>query len=405
MQDEPIGFLIPEFPGQTHIAWWRVAQELKKLGHPVQLLSTRRPDSASGVHPLLERDVETVLFAWPPGFGHVLGEVIRNPLGAWRAGRYLASLTQSSVRQKLALLPILLSSLYLASELRRRGIKHVFVHSCANAAHLLAMCNRISGVRYALRLGGDPDVYGRDHHHKMQRAEFVLSASPSYFDELIDKHGVDPGKLHWSWVGTDLSFYRTDPAWPHNRDGNRLRIATVARLNLAKGHLYALEAVRALVSLSRRVDYTLIGDGPYRGEIESFIAEHGLGNHVHLLGSKDAAEIARILQATDITILASVGAGEAAPAVVCESMAAGVPVLATQIGATEHMIKNGVDGFIVKQRDSDAILEHLLCLTEDADRLAQMKLAAKASAAQFDVRLTAEKILSLFQEAQAQQML
>jgi glycosyltransferase involved in cell wall biosynthesis len=345
------------------------------------------------------RDLPTVIFAWPPSLSRVATELSRNPLGTWRALSYLATLRQSGLRQKAALLPVLVSALHLSSVLRKRGIDRVFVHSCANAAHLLAMCNRMTGMRYALRLGGDPDVYGRDHHHKMQRAEFVLSASPSYFDELVEKHGVDREKLVWSWVGTDLGFYETDDAWPHNRKDDLLRLTTVARLNLAKGHLYALEAVRTLVAAGRRVEYSLVGEGPYRSEIEAFIATHDLGRHVRLLGAKDAAEIAEILKTTDVTVLSSVGAGEAAPAVICESMAAGVPVIATRIGATEHMIRNGIDGFLVEQRDSWAIHDRLIALADDPDRLAGLKQAAKASSAQFDVRLTAERILDLFQQA------
>lgn len=403
MKHEPIGFLIPEFPGQTHIAWWRVARELRKLGHEVQLLSTRRQKVAGHVHHLLEKELETVIFSWPPHPGHVLIECLRNPLGAGRAASYLASLKQSSFGQKIALFPVLLSAVYLSSVLRQRGIKHVFVHSCATAAHLIAMCNRMTGIRYALRLGGDPDVYGRDHYHKMLTAEFILSASPSYFDELVEKHGVDRAKLFWSWVGTDLESYTTDPSWPHNLSGDLLRITTVARLNRAKGHLYALEAVRDLVRAGRRIKYSLIGEGPYRKEIEEYIAQHNLGSHVHLLGAQDSRNIAALLRSTDVTILSSVGAGEAAPAVICESMACGVPVIATRIGATEYMIKDGVDGFLVPQRNSWEIYDRLTKIADDFDRLAEMKRAAKASSAQFDVRRTAERIIRLFEQTAERQ--
>lgn len=395
--EETVGFLIPEFPGQTHIAWWRVAREMRRLGYDVQMMSTRRQKPALAVHELLKDDAEKLVCAWPPDARNVLVEILRNPVGVGRAIAYLASLRQSSIAQKTALLPVLLSALHLSAVLRQKGIRRVFVHSCATAAHLLAMCNRIMGVRYGLRLGGDPEVYGRDHFHKMQKADFVLSASPTYFDELVDRHGVDRSKLFWSWVGTDLDFYSVAETWPQNRVDGILRVVTVARLNATKGHHYALEAVRDLVSSGLGVDYTLVGSGPYRDEIETYVAHHGLGAHVHLEGARDAAGIAGILRSSDVFVLPSFGLGEAAPAAVCEAMASGVPVIATRIGATEHMIRDGLDGFLVPQRDSASIRRHLQDLATDPDRLEAMKRAARASSARFDVRLTAERVLDLFE--------
>ncbi len=391
----PIGFLIPEFPQQTHIAWWRVAREMRKLGHRIQVLSTRPTAPGKRVHKSLDEELPDVIFAWPPRLRHVVGEVVRNPGGVWRGARYLASLSRSSVGQKVRLLPVLIAAVNLSSILRKKGIQRVFVHSCATAAHLVAMCNRIMGLRYALRLGGDPDVYGTDHFHKMEMADFVLSASPTYYDELVEKHGVDRSKLFWSWVGTDLESYPVAADWPDNHRAGPLRIVTVARLHPAKGHQFSLEAVGALVSEGVEVTYTIVGTGPHQAAIEEYVSRHGLGRHVRLIGARDTAEIAALLQSTDIFILPSIGKGEAAPAVICEAMACGVPVIATRIGATDHMVRDGIDGFLVPQRDSVAILDHLRELAGDPARLAQMKRAARTSARKFDVRLTAERILAL----------
>jgi colanic acid/amylovoran biosynthesis glycosyltransferase len=392
-----LGFLIPEFPGQTHIAWWRVAMKIRSLGNDVQVISTRQQKTNSRVHPLLTQEMDQTIYAWPPQPRAVINEIFRNPRGILRSLDYLLSLRQSSLLQKAALLPVLISSISLSAILRQREIQHVFVHSCGTAAHLIAMCNRAIGVRYALRLGGDPDVYGRDHFHKMRMADYVLSASPTYFDELVNAHGVDRSKLFWSWVGTDLDFYSVSQSWPNNRCGERLRVLTVARLHPAKGHIYALEAVRELVSSGRQIDYTIVGSGPHEEKIRDYLEEHGLGNQVNLLGAKGAAEIATILQSTDVFILASIGVGEAAPAVVCEAMACGVPVIATRIGATEYMVKDGVDGFLVEQRDSKAIRDRLCDILDNPERLLEMKRSARASSSKFDVRFTAELVLQLFE--------
>jgi glycosyltransferase involved in cell wall biosynthesis len=77
-------------------------------------------------------------------------------------------------------------------------------------------------------------------------------------------------------------------------------------------------------------------------------------------------------------------------------MAAGVPCICTRIGITDEMVTDGVDGFIVPQKDSDAIAARLRELADDPGRLAEMKRAAKAASAKFDVRATARQLADLF---------
>lgn len=392
----PLGFLIPEFPQQTHIAWWRVANEMRRKGHPISLISTTRPKAALRVHHVLDAEAASTFYAWPPSPRRVLRAMRRYPAGIARAFAYIADLRQSKVGEKARLSPLILGAAALADFCDEKGIGHVFVHSCANAAHLLALTHEISGVHYALRLGGDLPVYGKDHDSKMRKAEFIVSASPTYFDALESDVGVPQDKLLWSWVGVDLSKFSPTSDWPSRPPDASLRLVTVARLNPVKGHLDALEAIRRLRQAGVAVTYTMIGAGPHEEAIRNAVAACKLHDVVTLTGSKDTDEIVTCLRDADVHVLTSYGLGEAAPAVVCEAMACGLPALCTRIGATSSMIEDGVDGFLVDQHDAEAMADRLMLLASDPHRLISMKRAALEKSRSFDCRTVAQTVLDRF---------
>lgn len=392
----PVGFLIPEFPQQTHIAWWRVANEMRRLGHPLSLISTTRPKAALRVHTVLNAEAPGTFYVWPPSPRRVLRAVARYPAGITRAFAYLAGLRQSTTVEKAKLAPLVASAAALADFCDEKGIGHVFVHSCANAAHLLALTHEISGLHYALRLGGDLPVYGKDHAAKMRKADFVLSASPTYLDELETEIGVPRDRLLWSWVGVDLSKFSPGPDWPSRPADTPLRLVTVARLNPVKGHLDALAAIRRLRDADVTVRYAVIGAGPHEAVIREAVAALELGDVVTLTGPMDTDRIVEALRDADMHVLTSYGVGEAAPAAVCEAMACGLPALCTRIGATPSMIEDGVDGFLVDQHDSAAMADRLSLLAGDPDRLMSMKHAALEKSRSFDCQMVARTVLERF---------
>ena len=388
--------LIPEFPQQTHIAWWRVANAMRGHGQRVHLMSTRRARNVEGVHHVLQAELPRTLFAWPPAIRMTAGEMLRNPAAILRAVRYLAGLPQSTAVQKARLLPLVPAAAHLVALCRRHNIDRVFVHSCANAAHLLAIAHAMSGLRYALRLGGDPQVYGKDHSHKMAGASFIACGAPVYFEELIRDHDVPASKLVWTWVGVDLTSCSPSEDWPAQSEPGRLRLVSVARLNPTKGHADVLAAIKRLKEEGVLVRYTIIGEGPHRATIEAQVTQLGLEDEVTLTGALDHGNVVAELRRSDVHVLASFGLGESSPAVVSEAMACGLPTVCTVIGATQEMVRDGEDGYLVPQRDVDALADRLGRLARDPELLRAMKSAALPASEKFDVRGVARKIIDWF---------
>lgn len=171
-------------------------------------------------------------------------------------------------------------------------------------------------------------------------------------------------------------------------------VATVARLNPMKGHVFALQALAQLRDQGIRIDYLIAGEGPDRAAIEAEIDRLALRGQVRMLGSLDEDRVLDLLQGIDALLLTSFGQGEAAPVTVMEAMACGLPVICSRIGGTPDMINDGVDGYLVDQRDVAAIADRLLRLLNDADLAEQIGVKARETAlALFDRRRNARLLL------------
>lgn len=357
-----IGILIPEFPGQTHIMFWREVVALRDAGHSVQILSTRRNKTGHCSHDFARSDHRAV-YCWPPSANRVCRSVLRAPAAAVKSLGYALGLRRSGgVLRRIGLW---VSALDLGESLRSFALDHVHVHSAADAAHVTAMASLVSGVPYSIRLHGDLDAYGGDHHAKFQNAEFVISASRRHIEEAVERKCVREGRYGCVPMGVDMTA-----VVPRRKSvGTPLRIITVARLNRAKGHEIALNALRRCRDQGVDFRYTIVGGGDYRPTVERRIDDLGLRDWVVMKGSLDAATVAECLADHDVFLLPSTGIGEAAPVSVMEAMASGLAVVCSAIGDTPDMVRDGVDGFVTKQGDVPGVAAAIQRLHADRELL------------------------------------
>lgn len=393
-----LGLLIPEFPTQTHIAMWRLGVAMRRAGADVRVLSTRRPRGEAPVHPALADEAARAFYCWPASAGALLAEAgraaLRLPAAAW----YCLTLRESGLGERAKALGLVLPALSLRRHARREGLEHLFVHSCAGAAHVVALCRVLGGPAYSLRLGGDIDVYGKDQRSKMGRATVVVGAAEVNRGQAIEVGGVAPGRAIWTWLGVETGKYRPagDGGQRGNDDDGTLRLVTVARLNHAKGHRFAIEAVAGLVRRGVRVRYTLVGDGPERGAIEAQVCSLGLGGVVRLAGSLDQDAVREALGGADAFVLATSGRGEGSPVAVLEAMSAGLAIVATDVGGLRDMVAPE-QGVIVAPANASALERALDGLARDRDRLRAMGRSSRARAErEFDVDCVAKRLLARF---------
>ncbi len=123
-----------------------------------------------------------------------------------------------------------------------------------------------------------------------------------------------------------------------------------------KGYSYLIQAVPRLLSEAPDSRFVLIGDGDLLDELRQQSLKLGLQDKIEFLGKCE--DVLPLLKKMDLFVLPSLWEGF--PTVVLESMACGVPVIATDIPGTRELIQSGVTGWLVPPGDPQALAEAIL---------------------------------------------
>ena len=148
-----LGYLVPQFPGQTHIFFWREIQKIEEAGTEVCLFSTRPPPPGLIAHAWSQAAIARTEYLASASISSLLATLPRLPLAELLregAGR-------DFWRDVLISLP---AARRLARQCRARGIAHVHAHSCGRAAMIAALAQRLYGIDYSVSLHGPLEDYG-----------------------------------------------------------------------------------------------------------------------------------------------------------------------------------------------------------------------------------------------------
>jgi L-malate glycosyltransferase len=185
--------------------------------------------------------------------------------------------------------------------------------------------------------------------------------------------------------------------WP-SESSRSVTIGMVSRLTPIKRHDVALRAVKALLEEGHDLRLHIVGDGESREAIARLIAELDLSAHVTLLGELRGG--AALHQTFDISLATS--DSEGSPNSVLEAMAAGRPVVATDVGGTRNLIRHGTDGFLVPAGSPQSVATALRDLITDPALRHRFGNAGRSRAKQdYSPEAVSARLLALYQSIAA----
>src|SRR5262249_26652657 len=141
-----LGYLVPEFPRQTHVFFWRECEQLGRRGVEPVFLSTRKPPADACPHEFRDRAAAATHYVFPPPACSVISLFAR-PAGILRAVAYWLGLG-GSAKDRLRHLGLIVCAAHLAGYCRKRGVTHIHIHSCGQSALLAAFAQRLGGPGY-----------------------------------------------------------------------------------------------------------------------------------------------------------------------------------------------------------------------------------------------------------------
>lgn len=138
-------------------------------------------------------------------------------------------------------------------------------------------------------------------------------------------------------------------------------VGIIGSLIPLKGHRIFLQMAELIARARPDVRFLVVGDGPERAGIEATVRAQGLGGKVSFTGVR--RDIPELLSLMDVFVLSS--HSEAHPLTILEAMAAGKPVVATDVGGNAESVEHGETGFIVPANDPNAMFSAVAGLLED----------------------------------------
>ncbi len=205
----------------------------------------------------------------------------------------------------------------------------------------------------------------------------------NYFKSRLETLGCDPKKIIVHDTGIDREqFPYKQRIIPNNLSNNTpIKIITTTRFVEKKGIEYAIHAIAKLIPTYPNLEYILIGDGPHKQTYQKLITNLHVEKNITLLGWHTHEELAAKLDDAHIFILPSItaknGDQEGLPTVLKEAMAIGLPVISTYHSGIPELIKHNYSGFLVPERDINALAQQIDTLISHPELWAQMSLAGR----------------------------
>ena len=372
-QPAAIGYFIPEFPGQTHIFFWRERKQLQAMGLQPNLVSTHRPIQRLVSHTWSESAAKETTYLFPPSPGQVAGAMVEllraGPAGWIDCLNAIAKADVTDFVSRLRLLSLVFVGAELASCARSRGWRHVHVHSCANAANIAMFARLLSGLSYSLTLHGGLHDYGPNQKNKWRYAAFGIVITRRLKADLDDTlKGFLPPVIKLAPMGVDLEVLKREKPYEPWSGSGPFRLFSCGRLNPCKGHD---DAVRALAMLRQQgidAQLTIAGQDDtqgcsYRNMLDNLIQELGLAGRVSLLGAVAEDIVRQELERSHAFVLASLH--EPLGVAIMEAMAMGIPVVVTREGGVTELVQHEADGMLVDARSPEQIAAALYRLAGD----------------------------------------
>jgi glycosyltransferase involved in cell wall biosynthesis len=238
---------------------------------------------------------------------------------------------------------------------RWAGVKHRFL-----AVHSTGLWGKRSSFSMSDRL-------------VLRSYEGIVALAKSHADYLVRREGIDERKIRIIPNGVDAGRFR--PARSEDERGalrdalsipaSRFVVVIVAALRPEKNHGMLLEAAARMKARRGDFIFLVVGEGAEAERLQRRSRELSLGDTVRFMGRRD--DVPAILSAADASVLCSHPVVETFPLAVLEAMSAGLPVVASDVGAVREMIVDGEEGRIISPGDVDALVDALAALADAPD--------------------------------------
>ena len=349
---------------------------LEKLGFSIHIFSMRQPrenfshESVKQIRANVDYLPETILVPLPRFLYHNFLLALRIP------GLYFRTLKVAFRRFRRTHRPATFKHFLQAGYLVQKllpgtGVIHLHAHFAHSPASVAMFTSRLSMLNFSFTAHAK-DIYTSDPRQlreKLALAKFTVTCTEYNRRHLKALADGGAAPIHRIYHGIDVKLFSPKPAAAGQT--HQYNILTVARMTAKKGLPTVYRAIRFLRDKGYPINPTLIGDGEDCRRILSLIQELGLKDIARWLGTLPHHIVLEHYRQADLFVLgcevATNGDRDGIPNVLLESMAMGVPVVATTVSAIPELVEDGKTGLLVPPGDPERLTEAMARMLTDKD--------------------------------------
>lgn len=223
--------------------------------------------------------------------------------------------------------------------------------------------------------------FGRSKEKYLNRADAIVAVSNFTRRALMELTQTPPEKIEVIYNGVDLDRFHVREVDPkliekYRLNGKRV-LLSVGRLVPRKGIDRTLEALPRLLERYPNLHYLVVGEGPYRDELQKIIARLGLAGHVTFTGPVDDGDLGAHYAACDLFVMPNRdmpdGDTEGFGLVFLEANACGKPVVGGRAGGAVEAVQDGVNGLLVDGNSAASIADAIERLLDDRNLYEELR--------------------------------
>ncbi len=203
----------------------------------------------------------------------------------------------------------------------------------------------------------------------------IITTGEAIREQLIERNRVSPEKIVSIPTGVDFKLFDQNKSYKNIRNELSLQdqaplIGMVSVLRSWKGHDYFIDAADLVIQKFPGGRFLIVGDGPRKDDLKRIIKEKKLSEVVFMLGHRD--DIPDIMASLDILAHPSY-ANEGIPQSIIQSMAMGLPIIASDFKALSEVVADGKTGIIVPQKNSGDLAKKIMLLLGDKGLMQKLR--------------------------------
>jgi len=228
----------------------------------------------------------------------------------------------------------------------------------------------------------------------------VIALSNVIARHMMDDFGVPHERIKLVARSVEVEKFRFQS--PDTKRKEEFNVGIIGRITPIKGHMFFIKAMQKISKNIPRLKIWIVGDAPpskdaYKEQLQVLVKRLGLWHCTEFLGTQ--RDIPAILSHLDALVL-STTTQEAFGRVIIEAQAAGVPVVATQVGGVIDIIEDGKTGLLVPPQDPSSIASAVMKIFKDKEFAASLALAARKKVEEkYNIDLMVKNTLDVYQDA------